>query len=177
MEKISIIFSTSTKKFNLFSRLIMWAEGSPYSHVAIRMDDNELDTYVIYQASHTIVNEMSEEQFLEQEIIIDEFWFDVDDRLKLIAKRFAVNNLGKPYGVFSILGLGLVYLCKAFRIKINNPFREAGKTYVCSQFVAALLNRTTNVILDEDINDITPKDLYKIVKSLPKVWLYDGTTQ
>jgi hypothetical protein len=170
MEQISIIFSRASSETAIFSKLIMATEGTQYSHVAIRMKDSETGQIVYYQASHTMVNEMSEYEFLSQETIIDRFDFQVDYQIKVAAKTFAINNLGVPYGVLSILGLALVQAAKWIGISIHNPFKQNGQTYVCSQFVATMLETVDGVNLPENIDDITPADLYPIVQNLPKVW-------
>lgn len=167
MEQISIIFSKASTKFAVFSWAIMAVEKTPYSHVAIKMIDDETGQTVIYQASHTMVNEMSEEVFLAQEEIIDQFNFSVSPAVKKAVKTFAIANLGKPYGVLSIVGLAYVQALKLVNVNIHNPFKEVGQTYVCSQFVAAILKNCTNVMLDMPIDDITPKDLYPMVQKLP----------
>lgn len=169
MEKTSIVFSKASTFFPIFSWLIMATEGTPYSHVAIKMIDDETNQVIYYQASHTLVNEMSEAQFLSQEKVVYSFDFQISPEVKKAAKTFAIDNLGKPYGVLSCVGLGLVQVCKWFGIKIHNPFRDAGATYICDQFIAALLVAVQNITLPMNINDMTPKDLYPVIANLPKV--------
>jgi hypothetical protein len=169
MEQISVIFSKSSSLYGVFSWLIMWAEGTPYSHVSIRMTDDETGQIVYYQASHTFVNVMEEVEWLTQETIVDRFDFQVNQAVKDSLKAFAIANLGKPYGLLSILGLSYVQIMSWFRVKVNNPFRDEGQTFVCSQFAAALLEQCSDVSIPENINNITPKDMHILISSLPKV--------
>lgn len=167
METISIVFSKSSGTFPIFSWLIMAAEQTPYSHVSIKMMDDEISQPVIYQASHTMVNEMSETEFLSQETVVYSFDFQVSPAVKQNIKKFAINQLGVSYGILSIIGLAYVQIVAWFGKKIDNPFKENGQTYVCSQFIASVLEACTNVSISEPINDITPKDMYGIVKNFP----------
>ena len=168
MEPISIVFSRASTKFPIFSWLIMLCQRTPYSHVAIKMVDSETGLIVFYQASHTMVNCMGESVFNSQETIIYQFDFQVDSSLKSQSKNFAIQRLGLPYGMLSILGLLLVQLASFIGIKISNPLKDEGKTYVCSEFVADLLRSVEGINLGMIPDDITPKDLYPIVKSLPQ---------
>lgn len=169
MEKLTIIFSRSSSKIPVFSWLIMATEGTNFSHVALRMIDSETNQPFYYQASHTMVNEMGEEQFLKQEIIVESYDFEITPEIKKSIKEFAIDNLGVPYGVISIIGLAIVQLAKWLGIKIKNPLSDEGKTYVCSELVATILSKKLNVVLPDNPDDITPKDLHAIVSKLPRV--------
>lgn len=169
MKTITVGFSKACTWFPIFSWLIMLTERTPYSHVYLKIKDEEANKKVVYQASHSFCNCMGEKVFKSQETKIKEFKFDVSDSSFVKIKQFSIDSMGKPYGVLSILGLTWVQLLKYFGIKIQNPFRENGKTYICSQFVSTILSKCENVKLPENINDITPKDLYPIVAELPKV--------
>lgn len=174
MKNISIIFSKSSISFPIFSWLIMLTEGTPYSHVAMKIHDRQTDVTLYYQASHTMVNTMSEEQFLNQEKIIYSFDFEVDDSVAISIRKFAQINMGIPYGKLAILGLAYVQFMKLFKINTRNPFKTVGKEYVCSQFVGATVEKATNIDLPGDLNDLTPAMFYPIVKNLPKRWLGDS---
>lgn len=149
----------------------MFTEKTPYSHVAIKMTDNSTNEVIYYQASHTMVNEMSEAEFLSQEKIVYSFDFNVDSSIKLAAQKFAIENLGVPYGTLSILGLAYVQSAKWLGFNVSNPFKDNGETYVCDQFIATMLIKVDGLILPKDINDLTPKDLYPIIQAMPKQWM------
>lgn len=102
-----------------------------------------------------------------QEKVVREFTFNVSEASFLIAQQFAVDNAGKPYGVLEICGLFLSELALLFGIKMQNPFKDAGSTWICDQLQAALLEKCTNVQLSKPINDMTPKDMYALVSTLP----------
>jgi hypothetical protein len=168
MKTMSVVFSKSTSPYGVFSWLIMWAEKTPYSHVSIRIMDEETQLPVYYQASHTMVNCMGEPEWLSQEQIIYKFDYQVDDSIQKSVKAFSIGKLGVGYGVLSVFGLACVQIMKCFGKTINNPFKEVGATYVCSQFVAALLENANVPALEQiDLDNVTPADLYNIVKDLP----------
>jgi hypothetical protein len=168
MKTIQIVFSKSTAKFAPFSWAIMWGEDTAYSHVSVRMIDDETGLPVYYQASHTMVNCMGEPQWLSQEQIINKFTFQIDDKLQKDFKAFAISKLGVPYGVEESFGLAWVLLNRKFGKLISNPFTDVGSTYVCSQFVAALLqNANVPALSGTNLNNMTPADLFPVINALP----------
>lgn len=148
----------------------MATEHTNYSHVAIKMVDSETNQTVYYQSSHTVVNCMSEAMFLSQESIMDSFDFQVDDSIKIAAKTFGIESLGLPYGVLSCVGLAIVQIASYVGIKMDNPFRDEGQTYVCSEFIATLLSKVDSLNVGMPLDDVRPVDLYPLVQQLPKIW-------
>jgi hypothetical protein len=168
MENIKVGFSKSKSKFAPFSWAIMLTEHTAYSHVYVKFWDSILNRWVIYQASHMAVNMMGEELFDVQESVIREFDFSTSLETKNKMMNFCLDTIGLPYGTISALGLGMVQIASLVNIQMHNPFKDVGKTYVCSQAVAALLE-AAGVDIAMDLNDITPRDLFPIIESLPKV--------
>ncbi len=167
MEQIKIGFSKSSKKFAPFSWLIMITEKVPYSHVYVKFWSNSLNRWIIYQSSHSAVNFMGETLFNSEEIIFQEFNFEVSRSLRDQMMNFCMDNAGKPYGTLSVIGLAWVQIVSYFGKTIHNPFKDAGQTFVCSQLVAALLMNSGIKI--DNLDDMTPNDLYEIVTNLPEV--------
>lgn len=167
MQQITIGFSKSSATFPIFSWLIILTQKTPYSHVYVKYNDPDLNRVMYYQASHTVVNYMSEAVFLAQETVVQEFTFSVSDESFIAMEQFAADNAGKPYGTLEIIGLGVVQLASLFNIKMHNPLREAGSTWICDQLIAAMLAACNNVKLPMPLDDMTPQDVYAMVKSLP----------
>lgn len=168
MKQIVIGFSKASTPRPIFSWLIMWALKTPYSHVYLKYQDDYLDRTVYYQASHTLVNYMTPPTFLGQEIVIEEFVFNVsDDNFKAI-RQFAFDQAGKPYGTMQIVGLAWVLICAKLGFKVRNPFRGAGTTWICDQLIMGILDECDNIDLPEDVNDMDPLDAYNLVVTLPK---------
>jgi hypothetical protein len=167
MKQITIGFSKANTSFPIFSWLILWALKTPYSHVYLKYHDDYTSRVVYYQASHTLVNYMGQATFLSQETVIQEFVFNVSDANFLAIQQFAIDNAGKPYGVLEIIGLAMVIACAKVGIKVNNPFKDAGSTWICDQLVAGILNSCDGVNLPVGLNNMTPLDAFNLVKTLP----------
>lgn len=167
MKQITIGFSRACTTFPIFSWLIMMAQRTSYSHVYLKYQDNYLGQTMYYQASHTLVNSMSEAVFLSQELPVYEFTFNISDEMFLKTMQFAASQAGKPYGILEICGLALVELASGIGISIKNPLRESGTTWICDQLQAALLNQCANITLPMPIDDMTPRDMYNLVSTLP----------
>jgi hypothetical protein len=168
MRQITIGFSKACTSFPIFSWLILLTQKTPYSHVYLKYNDEYLKRVVYFQASHTLVNYMAETTFLSQETVIKEFTFNVSDESFVTVQKFAVDNAGKPYGLKEIFGLALVQLASLFNIKIQNPFKDAGTTWICDQLQAALLETCENVVLPMPLDQMRPQDVYNLVSSLPQ---------
>jgi hypothetical protein len=168
MKQITIGFSKACTTFPIFSWLIMLVQKTPYSHVYLKYQDEFLGQTMYFQASHSLVNSMSAPVFLAQETVYKEFTFNVSDASFLAALQFAANQAGKPYGVLEICGLAIADFALLFGIKIQNPFKDAGQTWICDQLQAALLSTCENVQLPMPLNDMMPKDVYNLVSTLPQ---------
>ena len=167
MKNISIIFSKRTN-FNLFSTLIMWGLKTPFSHVAIKVADEGTGQAMIAQASGLSVNYVSEEEFLSVETVIYQKDIQVSDAVYLAGKKWINSQLGKPYNIAAIFGFALQILLGMIGIKISNPFKEDGSSYVCSQLAAAYISECEKISLD--VTNMTPLALYQVMPSLPEVW-------
>jgi hypothetical protein len=167
MKTITIGFSRANTFFPIFSWIIMAVQKTNYSHVYLKYQDEYLGQTMYYQASHTLVNSMSATVFLAQELPVQEFNFQVSDATFLKTMQFAANQAGKPYGIMEICGLALVEAAALFGIKIQNPVKDEGTTFICDQLIAAMLNECENIQLPMPINNMDPKDVFALVSTLP----------
>jgi hypothetical protein len=167
MKQISVIFSKRST-FNLFSSAIMFGLKTPFSHVAIKMTDNDTGQLIIYQASGLNINCVVESEFLLKEVIVYEKIVQISDNAFIAGKTFIISQLGKPYYLLAILGFAIQISLGVFGIKISNPARIDGSEYVCSQLGAAYVEACDNIELD--IRNMSPLALYNAVQSLPDVW-------
>lgn len=145
----------------------MAVQRTNYSHVYLKYHDEFLGQDMVFQASHSLVNSMSLPVFLAQETVVKEFTFNISEETFKKTMIFAANQAGKPYGVMEICGLALVELCALVGLKIQNPVKDEGSTYICDQLVAAILNECENVVLPTNVNNMDPKDVYALVSGLP----------
>lgn len=167
MKQITVGFSKSSSSYAIFSWLILLTQKTPYSHVYLKYTDEVTGNVMYWQASHTVVNSMDSTTFLGQETVVQEFNFQVSDKAFLAWMNFCEKNDGLPYGVMEICGLLMVQLASLFGIKINNPIRDAGATWVCDQVIAAGLNACENIAFPMPLNNMRPQDTYAMVATLP----------
>jgi hypothetical protein len=167
MKQITIGFSKSNSWDAVFSWLILLTQKTPYSHVYLKYTDEVTNNIMYWQASHTLVNSMDSEVFLGQETVIQEFTFQVSDAAFVAWMDFCEEQDGKPYGVLEIFGLAAVQLASLVGIKITNPIREAGETWICDQVIAAGLAACENITLPTPLDNMRPQDVYALVQTLP----------
>lgn len=167
METIKVGFS-KPNKFKLFAWSIMVGFNIPYSHVYVRYYSNKYERFVIYQASHSMVNFMSPVIFESDNLVVKEFSIDMTDENRTKMIQFAMDNSGKSYGVKQALGMAIVRICELFGKTIKNPFKDEGSTYVCSELGGYILKNFTDIKVDKDLDDVTPKDLYELLSVLPQ---------
>jgi len=167
MNKISIGFSRP-KAWKPFSWAIMKGYGTPYAHVYIKIYSSKYDRQLIYQASHMTVNFMSPSIFMEENIIVDEFDLEIENANYIKMMQFAIDNVGKPYGVKEAFGLAIVRIADLLGKKIKNPFRDGGKTYVCCELGGHIAANYASVGISTDFDDLNPKELYEILRNLKK---------
>lgn len=174
MKQITIGFSRACTTLPVFSWLIMAVQRTNYSHVYLKYQDAYLGETMYYQASHTLVNSMSEAVFLAQETVVQEFTFNVSDASFLACMKYAASQAGKPYGTMEIMGLAVSELALIVNKRIDNPVSDAGTTWICDQLIASLLQTCENVKLLMPLNDMTPKDMKALVITLPSTLSVDA---
>jgi hypothetical protein len=154
-------------KFPILSWMIQWVEKRPYSHTYLKWYDPWIDQYVIYEARGTTVHLISEHKFLEQCEVVKEFRLEFnDENVKKQIIRRAFDNIEAKYAIMQLVGLGIVKLFKNFGRIIANPFSSGGHSYICSEVVADILINVLHVQVEQDIDSISPSDIYKIVEKI-----------
>jgi hypothetical protein len=160
VRKITVGFSTSNKRLPIFCWAIQWAQGTKFSHVYVKsMTKYGID--LIYQASGSQVNFISGVEFLKINKPVLEVEFEVSDESYDKYMKFALSNVGKPYGVAHILGLALMHF---FGLK-HNIFSDGKAKYVCSELVADILNELgLDDAPKEYLENSTPLDIWNLIK-------------
>lgn len=161
MSTIIIGFS-KPKKWMPFAKLIMFGYGINYDHTYIKVYSKRLDRTLVYQASKSMVNFMGKDVFEKDNIVIKEISFDITTENETNILKFAIDNAGKPYGAKACFGLAIVRIFEIFGKTIKNPFNDKGSTYFCSELVCTIL-QSTGIVIPKDPDDMTPKDVYKLV--------------
>lgn len=164
MDSITVGFSKPIK-WKPFSWLIMTGYGIPFDHVYIKWHSDKLDRDIIYQASGTAVNFMGE-QFLVNNVIVDEFVLPITPANKLSMIQFAMDNAGKPYGIKECFGLAWIQICSLFGKTVKNPFKDDGSTYVCSELAGYIVDNYAGLNVNADPSLINPKMMYNYLISI-----------
>jgi hypothetical protein len=90
---------------------------------------------MISQASRGIVNFMSNDSFLVDNIIIDEVEIEVSDEVYCKIVELCEKKAGIPYSKKQIIGILIAQLLRLDR----NPFDMSKQTVVCSEWVGLVL--------------------------------------
>lgn len=113
----------------ILSSLIMKAEGTNFSHVAVSWHLDSIDRDIFYQSVGSGVNFISKYNFNNHYQIVNSYEFLVED-IKSVA-QFCHDNSGNPYGKLQLVGLGIMRFCKLLGITITNPFKTGSASQVC----------------------------------------------
>lgn len=168
MEKIVIGFSYH--KGGLLSGAIKLLEGSPYSHVYIRKQ-SKYGEYV-YQASGLQVNFMNIDIFLEENVIVEEYEFDLDDSKKEKILSFFIKYAGAKYATASLFKLLAIIVGQ--RVGLSVKFQGDGShTFICSELGAFFCKEIIEIPIPEEMDFITPARLNPIVRQYGKLKIND----
>lgn len=164
MEKIIIGFSYH--RGSLLSGAIKIIEGSQYSHVYIRKQ-SKYGEYV-YQASGLQVNFMNIDIFLEENVIVEEYEFELDDNKKEKILSFFIKYAGAKYATASLFKL--LVMIAGQRIGLDIKFQGDGsKTFICSELGAFFCEEIIEIPIPEKMDFITPARLNPIVRKYGKI--------
>jgi hypothetical protein len=164
MKDVIIGFSTP-KDFNLLAWIIRKVEGAPFSHVYFKYYDDETNQWIIFQASGLLVNMISDNSFMQKEDIVKEVTLTCADDVFIKFKQRAEQQLGIPYGIADLVGIGLVRLAKVFGMSIGNPLDQGKSAYICSRLVGEDSEEFLGVKINKNINAVEPIDVYNAVVS------------
>lgn len=161
---IIIGFSRPKGGFEPFAWLIELATKSPRAHAYIRFYSLEYKKWIIFQASGLKLNFVGNKLFDSKEEIQGEFNIPVSIRTKNRTIRFAIDNVGIPYGIGQVIGFGWVLLMRAFGKKVKNPFYSKS-SYFCSELAAEILTEILDPKDKIDPSTMSPQDLYEYLIS------------
>ena len=164
MDSIVVGFSKPKGWFEPFSWLIRLVTWSAYSHAYIKYYNSYASRWEIFQASGLKVNFVGATLFDSEEVICKEFTIPITTQAKLELVQFAIDNVGKPYGVGQIFGILWVLFMRAFGIKVKNPFASSSSDF-CSELTEEVLNKIVGEGDPLDPSASTPKDLCVFLES------------
>jgi hypothetical protein len=162
MKTVTIGFSKARSNKALFSRAIMLAQNTPFSHVYTRVTWPASGQDIVYQASGTKVNVDSYAHFLTVEEVVAEFQVEVREETWAKIAKFMIDNLNKPYSIKEIVGMVLVIICKKLGISIANPFRDDHASFFCEELSADIFKMIhPEIKFDTESNG--PKEFYDLL--------------
>lgn len=168
MKTIIIGFSRSKDINSPLSKIIRWVEKTPYSHVFIKVYNENFDRHIIYQASGLMVNFMSPTIFENHSVVIKEYKVDVTNETYVDIMQFAIDNAGVPYAIKELFGIAIVKLLKLFNINLNkNPFGDGKTTLKCSELGGYIIENFLDVDIKEDLDTISPLEIDQILSKYP----------
>lgn len=166
MRTVYIGFSRPRNKLAVLSYLIRLIEGTKYSHTFLEFRLNNLEEDIIYHASGMSVNAYSKAYFQDKTVIIHKFELSLSEEMHTKLLKNCVSKLGAPYSFKQLLGI-LIY-----KVTGNSKIILDGrKAYVCSELIAELLTEIFGNDFDKDLDVVTPKDIYELLKEK-----YNGQT-
>lgn len=166
MSTLKVSFSRP-KKFKPFAWLIMKVDDSDFSHASVSWQSDYLEREVVYQASSLLVNFCEGQRFAEEHYIVHELDITISEDTRKQVIQWAMDRAGIPYGILQCVGIGWVKFCRRFGKQVNNPFSNGTKTEVCCELVARLLQEELGYNIPENLDNLTPKDLWEILSKTP----------
>lgn len=163
MRTLKIGFSRPRSKWKIGSALIRLFEGSDFSHTLLRWESETLERELVYQASHGMVHFLSGHRFDIEAHTVREYEVDLTDSEFTVVLQKCVDLAGVKYGYLTLLGMAIERITGC-----RNPFRDADRTYVCSELVGEVL-KLHGDLEDLDLELIGPKILETRVAELPGI--------
>lgn len=162
MRKFKIGFSKSKVKFPIFSWLIRLYQNTEFSHTYVELDTKHVfEDDTIFQSSKGMVNYMSKLFFLTENIVTDEFEFELPDevyrKMRVELHRYA----GLKYAFMQNLGIVYTDIMRILGKRVSNPWR---KGYNCSELIYKHVIKYLYPEYKYDPETITPKDVYNMLK-------------
>lgn len=167
MSKSLIVGFSKPKSFKLHAWLIEKIDGkSNFDHAYLRFYLDTIDRELVYQSIAIGVQIISQNEFKNQSNSVEEYELNISEEQYISLLQFCIDNAGKAYSVFGVIGEGLVKLCSKIGWNIKNPFDSREKTYFCSELIAQCLNHINPLQFNLNADNISPNDLNVILKQL-----------
>jgi hypothetical protein len=170
--KYVVVGFSRPKKWKAFAKAIMWWDGSDISHAYIRFRSDRWDSDFIYQAANHRTHFIGGIYFSTINQIVEEYMFEVDDKVEASVGRLCVDREGKPYAIKQVIGASLVNLLFLFsfgKIRLKkNPFANGDDETVCIEEVSEILKRGLGVENSFDMDMLSVKPFRDWIRSLPQ---------
>ena len=159
--KLTFGFSRS-KSCQPLSLAIRLVEKRDYSHVYVKYQDEFTKDIMIFQASHGEVNLVSEELFLQNSEVIEEYEMSVTAEVYLAIRKEMNKLLGVKYAFLQLLNITLQKLFKSKDIRL---FENGDEQFICSELGYKILKMAyPEVVAHQD--SLTPSDFNKVINAI-----------
>lgn len=164
MQKFTVGFSKSKKKFAIGSWLIRLYQWTKFSHTYIRRKSDIYTSDIMMHASEGLVQHMSGVQFDKKHEVVAEFDIEISDEKWKQLRALMHYYSGDNYSIMQNVGIMLVDFMRLFDVRIKNPWH---KGWNCSEFVMTVLQQIYPAEFSSyDPNTVTPKEVYRILLEL-----------
>lgn len=159
MKTIKIGFSYP-KEFKIGAWLISKWIGRPYSHTYIYWEDNQ-GREIVFQAAHGTVHMIMLDNFLIENIIIEEYSLNITDEGYQHLRDYCYFNSGFRYSYLDLIYVVIYDLSLKLGIKFlpKNP-----DGFICSELVSVALALVFGFKLPKPSYLMTPADVEKLLE-------------
>lgn len=161
---MKIILAKNTLWYGFFDDLLVWAEQTDFSHVAI-----EIDGY-IYESVFPKSKKIKKSEWLKKYAVIREYSYNIPEEMVQYYKSYIEQQLlGKPYSKLQILAIGLGMLSFAFDKFISKKSLNNHSYLICTELVGRVLMRMYQIMI-EDIDTLGLKETEGYIKLLKETY-------
>jgi hypothetical protein len=161
-----IVGASKPAHFKIGAEGIMWWEGTPVSHVYIKLEVLPC-LFIVFQAVGSGTEFCGVEYFLDHNTPMYEKQIEVPIELydKIIIK--AVSLLKMKYPIKHLVGLFYKrFIQYTFKKIVKNPFAD-GQSEVCVQAMCALVDAAEIIRKAEDPQDMGMFEALEMLKAMP----------
>lgn len=130
---------TYPNEFQLHSWITAKRIGRPYSHAAIVMTEDDLNTTSVIQASHGMVHEIDVETFKQDYHFVKVFTIDLTPEQFIKGRIWIKKQLGKKYSFWGMIA-STVSIFRKLGIG-----KDGDKSFICSEFTFRFLEEALGV--------------------------------
>jgi len=156
--EMHIVFSRARSPLAFLSKIIMWVEKRPYSHVSVHFQEPATRMPLVFQASKGLVNFFYKDTFDRHNVVTHCYVMPVSPAEYMQIWQYSVKKMGSDYGWLELVSIATE---KLFHVK--GWFRNGNKSNICSE-LAARVCRKAGLAMPENLDNLTPSGLHNFIK-------------
>lgn len=154
MKRLIIGFSKPQSKLAIVSAIIRLIQGTKFSHVFFKIENDNMRNSFFYHASGTKVNFMNSKLFYKKNDVVKAFALEITEEGFYRFLDAAIDRVGSPYSILQLFGN---FLLEVFHLR-KNPLKTDG--FICTELVADILSEVKGFRFSQDKEVIDLKDIY-----------------